>query len=139
MCLEDFAIGRLIQTQRVTLAATTSGQEFFGPDPQRVSICITAPQSGILGVSSRNGDVLQEYILLAAGAGPLILHVNDFGELVRGAMFAIHSVGSVTVAALLSSTTVPLGMVASKKLETDPANKRRGKPVPTTVDLLGEG
>lgn len=88
-------------------AGVASGQ-LVPSSPYRVGLVLTSAGSGIVTYSPSNPAVLGQGIVLAAGTEPLILTIDQVGQLVQREWNVIHSVGGLSVEVYEIYNRVPL-------------------------------
>lgn len=91
MCLEDLRLGRGRQVDKpVVFNDTGASVQILQPDARRVAILIS-PQTvngSIVTITADNAGTIPLFSLIdAVGVWPLVLRIEDLGQLITGSLF----------------------------------------------------
>lgn len=99
MCIEDIRIGRRTVTRELrAIIANTSGI-FVQSSPKRTVLVFLPPPSGVLTLSMDDPVTGNQGIVLNTSSPPIVMTVQQWGDVTKRNFFAIHSVGGVVCTA----------------------------------------
>lgn len=98
MCMEDVRLGRETIAGESIVSVTTSTVRLCGPSPLRTALIIGSPASGFITLSFTYPVVSGRGMIINALAKPFQLDLQTDGAMVKKEIYAIHSVGTVTIA-----------------------------------------
>jgi hypothetical protein len=104
MCMEDVKIGRATNSGDgfASIPAATAGL-IVGPSLHRYCLIISPPIAGHVTIGfSPNQLVDGSGVVLASGADPLILTIQEHGDIIRRAFYAIGD-GTIRVVGFMQS------------------------------------
>lgn len=85
MCLEDIRLGRETLSGVTTLVLDGTDQPLLPQSMSRIALILTPPSQGVVFYHIGSTIPANQGIRLAAGDGPLILDIQQHGDLVRRA------------------------------------------------------
>ena len=98
MCMEDVQIGRETLSADVTLVVSTSSTLLASASPNRYCLIISPPIAGRVTIGMDSNHVVDAVgLVLAAGCDPLVLTVQEHGELCRKAWYGAVDAGTRNV------------------------------------------
>ena len=96
MCMEDVRIGRKTDSRLGSLTLTGGVQNLVQHDPNRVSLTLFAPATGVCYLRTDDAITTTNAIAHVAGMNPIILTVQEHGQIVTRAWFvAGTTIGTV--------------------------------------------
>lgn len=97
MCMEDKRIGRRTLGTEKAVVVGVANTPIVGGSPSRVMLCFNPPIAGQVTFSTVNNVTFGGGINLAAGCDPIVLTIEEFGDLVRKPWFAFADAANRTV------------------------------------------
>lgn len=98
MCIEDVRMGRASTSEAAVVSIGAGGVAQVAPaDPYRFALVLSPPSSGSLTYSINRSPGDGEGITFHQGSSPLILTIQDAGDMVRRPWFA-YATAAVSVA-----------------------------------------
>ena len=97
MCMEDVQIGRSTQTFSRKFTLLNTATRLLPNNPQRFSLRITPPSSGIMWIGPMETIAFGQGYVLAAGDHPLIFLLQRDGQQLTGEWWGLCDNGSPVV------------------------------------------
>jgi hypothetical protein len=111
MCFQDIKIGRNTETKLTAVTIGAAIVSAVGRDARRIALIFPATEVGPYNVYPEGITTLTQGWTVSLATGPLIMTIDRFGDLVRGAYGIAHA-----------ATAGPVG-VAETNLKDDSVGK----------------
>ena len=95
MCMEDVRLGRVTRCGERRINLTVVSQRVIDQSKHRRTLILFPPPSGTTTFSIRDPVAANVGIVIPASSPPVTLTLDEHGDIVTKAFFAIHSVGGV--------------------------------------------
>lgn len=98
MCMEDVRIGRETNATDIIVVVASTPTQLVGGSSKRYCLIFSPPTAGRITIGRDSNHVSDGGgLVLAAGCDPLVLTIQDHGDLVRGPWYAANDGTSRTV------------------------------------------
>src|SRR5688572_29365150 len=98
MCIEDIRLQRETTASEDVTSVGQTAVQLVGPSHLRTALVISCPHSGYITIGFTPSVAVNEGIILNALGTPLVLSLDTHGAVVKKAIYAIHSAGTVSIA-----------------------------------------
>lgn len=93
MCMEGIRIGRRTKINQYTWSTGVGQAQIVPPNPRRVALMIGSPVSSVAFIAPALPVTTTTGIPINTGQNPIILNIEDHGELVTTAWFGTSAAG----------------------------------------------
>ena len=98
MCIEDIRLQRETTASEDITSVGQTATELVGPSHLRTALVISCPNTGYITIGFTPGVTPNNGMILNALGTPLVLSLLTHGALIKKALYAVHSAGTVSVA-----------------------------------------